>query len=350
MCEHLKDRLMKELLGTLEEKVHLLRGANTVYSDASLFITLVGAGINKISLEESAEQLRELGYHVPSGDTVLHHLAHQPYQLLEQGFHQVGDSFMARARRLFDEPVTVAVDINLLEWYGEDLPFIIKSQPRKGTTTFIGFATIAVVEDGKRFTLKVVPVTPFSVKKDIVKELLDYAMRFVDIRVVLMDRGFYSGDIIALLQDWVPFIIPAVNNQKVTRYKHRAMETGGDIPYEMSDGTSYRMVVVEENDAVHPFATNTVYSPESIFALYKSRFGIETQYRIKNKFLGRTCSREYSVRYFFFMIAICIYNLWVLLNIVERGRAGLDPQKIPIKVDRIIYLVRKVIFFNAPSG
>jgi len=51
MCEHLKDRLMKELLNTLEEKVHLVRGANTVYSDASLFITLVWAGINKISLE-----------------------------------------------------------------------------------------------------------------------------------------------------------------------------------------------------------------------------------------------------------------------------------------------------------
>ena len=108
---------------------------------------------------------------------------------------------MARASPLFDEPVTVAVDINLLEWYGEDLPFIIKSQPRKGTNTFIGFATIAIVEDGKWFTLKVVPVTPFSVKKDVVKELLDYAMRFVDIRVVLMDRGFYSGDIIALLHD-----------------------------------------------------------------------------------------------------------------------------------------------------
>jgi len=350
MCEHLKDRLMKELLDTLEEKVHLVRGANTVYSDASLFITLVWAGINKISLEESAEQLRELGYHVPSGDTVLHHLSHQPYHLLEKGFHKVSDSLIARAAPLFNEPVTVALDVNLLEWYGEELPFIIKSQPRKGTNTFIGFATIAVVENGKRFTLKVVPVTPLSHKKELVKELLNYAMMFVDIKVVLMDRGFYSGDIISLLYNWVPFIMPAVNNQKVTRYKNQAVERGGDIPYEMSDGTSYRMVVVEENDTVHPFATNTAYSPESIFALYKNRFGIETQYRIKNKFLGRTCSREYSVRYFFFMVAICIYNLWVLLNIVERGREGLDPQKIPIKVDRIIYLVRKVIFFNAPSG
>ncbi len=349
MCEHLKDKLMKELLDTLEEKVKLIRGANTVYPDASLFITLIWAGINKISLEEAAEQLRELGYHVPSGDTVLHHLANQPYQLLETGFQRVIDTLIARARPLFDKPVTVALDFNLLEWYGEDLPFIIKAQPRKGTHTFIGFATIAVVEDGKRFMLKVVPVTPFSTKKDIVKALLTYALRFVGIKVVLMDRGFYSREIIDLLNTWVPFIMPVVTNQKVIRYKDRAVQTG-DILYEMTDGTRYRMVVYEENDMVHPFATNTTYSPESIHTLYTARFGIETQYRIKNKFLGRTCSKDYSVRYFFFILAICIYNVWVLLNIVERGPGGLDPKTIPIKVDRLIYLVRKVIFFNAPSG
>jgi len=348
MRKQLKDRVMETLVDTLEEKVHLARGANTVYSDASLFITLIWAGINKISIEEAAEQLRELEYHVPSGDTVLYHLSNQPYQQLEHGFQEVFDTLLEQATPLFDGPVTVAIDFNLLEWYGEELPFIIKSQPRKGTDTFIGFATIAVVEDGKRFTLRAVPVTPFSEKTEIVRELLEYALRFVEIKVVLMDRGFYSGAVIALLNDWVPFIMPAVNNQKVQRYKERAVETG-EIDYTMSDGTSYRMVVWMENDTIHPFATNTTYTPESIRRLYKHRFGIETQYRIKNKFLGRTCSKEYSVRYFFFILAICIYNLWVLFNVIERGVKGLNPGKIPIKVDRIIYLVRKVIFFNAPS-
>jgi len=70
--------------------------------------------------------------------------------------------------------------------------------------------------------------------------------------------------------------------------------------------------------------------------------GKNTQYRIKNKFLGRTCSKEYSVRYFFFLITICIYNLWILLNIIERGRGGLDTSKIPIKVDRLVHLIRKL--------
>jgi len=105
---------------------------------------------------------------------------------------------------------------------------------------------------------------------------------------------------------------------------------------------------MKRDDKVYPFATNTDCTPETIHELYRKRFGIETQYRIKNKFLRRTYSKEYSVRYFFFLLAICIYNLWILLNIIERGKDGLDPCKIPIKVDRVVHLIRKIIFFNSP--
>jgi len=345
--ERLKDKMVKTLLDKIEENIRLLRGKNLTYSDESLFIPMIWAGINRVSIEEATGQLEELGYNVPSSDTVLYHLSNQPYKILEGGFQSIIGSLIRDARYLFRKSVVLAIDFNLLEWYGEDLPFIIKSKPRKGTDKFIGFATVAIVEDGKRFTLKVLPVTPLSNKKEIVRELLIHAMKFVRIRVVLMDRGFYSGEIMQMLNNWISFIIPAVNNDKVKRYKEMAKEKG-EIEYEMNNGTEYRMVVYDDGKNIHPFATNTSLSPETIHELYKKRFGIETQYRIKNKFLGRTCSREYSVRYFFFLLAICIYNLWVLLNIIERGKEGLEPGKIPIKVDRLVHLVRKVIFFNSP--
>ena len=40
-------------------------------------------------------------------------------------------------------------------------------------------------------------------------------MKFIKVKVVLMDRAFYNGEIIGMLNNWVPFIIPAVNNDKV---------------------------------------------------------------------------------------------------------------------------------------
>ena len=85
-----------------------------------------------------------------------------------------------------------------------------------------------------------------------------------------------------------------------------------------------------------------------VHELYDSCFEIETQYRVKNKFFGRICSKEYSVRYGFFIMAIALYNLWILLNIIERGKKDLEPGKIPIWVDRLKHIFRKIIYRNAP--
>ncbi|MCD6399976.1 hypothetical protein J7L85_04215 [candidate division WOR-3 bacterium] len=204
MNEQLREEIVRILLDTIEGNVKLIRGKNTTYPNASLFTCMIWAGINRISIDEATEQLEELGYNVPSSD-ILYHISNQPYELLEVGFQRVIESLLYKAKPLFDEEVVVAIDYNLLEWYGEELPYIIRSKPRKGTDRFIAFATVAIVEDGKRFTLRVLPVTPFSDKKEIVRELLEYAMKFVKIKVVLMDRAFYSGEIIEMLNNWVPF-------------------------------------------------------------------------------------------------------------------------------------------------
>jgi len=118
----------------------------------------------------------------------------------------------------------------------------------------------------------------------------------------------------------------------------------------MSKGATYTLMVVkdEDNDKLLPYATNMDDVESSVVhELYESRFGIETQYRVKNKFFGKTCSKKYSVRYAFFILAVALYNLWVLLNIIERGRMGLEPGKIPIKVDRLKHIFRKIIYRNA---
>ena len=270
--EQLKDKMVKTLLDKIEENIEISRGKNSTYSDESLFVTMIWAGINRISIEEATEQLEELEYNVPSSDTVLYHLSNQPYEILEKGFQSVINSLIKKARYLFRKPVVLAIDFNLLEWYGEDLPFIIKSKPRKGTDKFIGFATVAIVEDGKRFTLRALPVTPFSNKKEIVRRLLSYAMKFIKVKVVLMDRGFYSGEIIQMLNNWIPFIIPAVNNDKVKRYKEMAKENG-EIEYEMNNGTKYRLVVYDDGKNSHPFATNTLFlHPVSIRWIFKHLF------------------------------------------------------------------------------
>jgi hypothetical protein len=147
----------------------------------------------------------------------------------------------------------------------------------------------------------------------------------------------------------VNYVIPAKTYQKVKDLMPMAYEKG-PLSYEMSGGVTYTLMVVkdEDTDKLLPYATSMNGKASNVHELYEHRFGIETQYRVKNKFFGKTCSKQYSVRYAFFILAVALYNLWVLLNIVERGKMGLEPGKIPITVDRLKHLFRKIIYQTAP--
>jgi hypothetical protein len=49
---------------------------------------------------------------------------------------------------------------------------------------FISFATINIVEAGKRFTILALPVGPFDEKKNVLSKLLSYALEHIKIRRV----------------------------------------------------------------------------------------------------------------------------------------------------------------------
>lgn len=51
-------------------------------------------------------------------------------------------------------------------------------------------------------------------------------------------------------------------------------------------------------------------------AAFRRRWGIETSYRQIGDFLPRTSSPTFSVRLFYFLFAVSLYNLWVLANVL----------------------------------
>ena len=341
------------IVATLDKHIELVKGKNSQYENSDEFLVWVWAGVNQISVQQASEELRDVGYEVPTGDTILSTLSSQPHDVLEKGFDEVLKTLLSKAKekRLFDKPVVLAIDFTDMEWYGEDLPFIVKSKSKNGTNKFIRFATIAVVEDGKRFTLKVLPVTPLSITEKVVKELIEFAQELVDIKVVLFDRGFYTNKVVEIVKKLEEqFIMPVPKRGKV---KQKMMEAyfEGPLEYKMSEGVTYTMMTVkgEKKDKLLPYATNLDEDPTEIHEHYKSRFGIETQYRVKNKFMGKTCSKVYRVRYTFFVLAVSLYNVWVLLNITKRGQEGLEPGKIPIKVDNLKHVCRKIVYRKSPT-
>ena len=63
---------------------------------------------------------------------------------------------------LGQSPLEVALDLKLIPYWGEpqegEEDFLIKGKPRRGTSTFFGYASLYVIKKNKRFTLAMVAV------------------------------------------------------------------------------------------------------------------------------------------------------------------------------------------------
>lgn len=58
------------------------------------------------------------------------------------------------------------------------------------------------------------------------------------------------------------------------------------------------------------FNENEVKLAERLLTLYSKRWGIETSYRIKkHTFRGKTTSKNYKIRLFYFLFSVLLYNL-----------------------------------------
>jgi len=67
------------------------------------------------------------------------------------------------------------------------------------------------------------------------------------------------------------------------------------------------------------FSTNIeipVHLTHYLFRLYSKRWGVETKYRqLEQDFKARTTSKNYCIRLFYFLFSVCLFNLWILINI-----------------------------------
>ncbi len=98
----------------------------------------------------------------------------------------------------------VAIDLTLLPYYGqphEDAKEIYRSKPKAGTSSFHAYATAVVIHKGYRYTLALTRVEYGESMKDIVQRLLRIVRRRdVNIRYLLLDKGFFSVSVIRYLK------------------------------------------------------------------------------------------------------------------------------------------------------
>jgi putative transposase len=300
----------------------------------------------------------------PSGETVRQALLHNlpDADELERRFNRALVADLPRALRRRRQ--RLAADLTLVPYHGQpqvsDLE-VYRSQAKSGTSHFHAYATLYLVSKGQRFTLVLTWVRRGEALADVLQRLLSRASR-ASVRpcLLLLDRGFYSVDVIRYLQAArYPFLMPVVcrgrkadhplgaSATRVFQYYRRS--GWGDYTLTNADGRRATVSIcvkcrnragergrVGREALVYAYWGLQPSSYDWVREAYRSRFGIETSYRQLREGKARTCTRNPVVRLFLVGVALVLRNVWVWLHWEQlssprRGGRLLHPERLRFK-------------------
>jgi putative transposase len=250
-----------------------------------------------------------------------------------------------KKRRFFIHPVVVSIDITHTPFYGKHRKYACGTNEFRGTHYGYAYASVVVSTGGIRLTLHTVYMTQFTRSSQIIEELIGEARKYVDIKGVLLDRGFFSVECIEKLKELgVKFIMPVVQHQKSFL---QSLYPPCSAPMHMKSRkreASFTCIAVrdpEDPKTILYYATNMNIKEESlvqVIDLYKRRWAVENAFKSqKLAFLAKTYSLNCAIRFFFWVLATLLYNMWVLCNVTAFTGCNLKPaaQKRPMITARL---------------
>lgn len=234
----------------------------------------------------------------------------------------------------------LAIDLTLIPYHGEPhrcVSEIYRSQAKSGTTHFHAYASGYLVHGGRRYTVGLIRVEQGTAMVEVIKQLLALA-RQGGIRpcLLLLDRGFYSVEVIRYLQAArYPFLMPVVRRGRKAddprgpsgTHLFAAQKRSGWHRYTLSnaakDKATVQICVHARNCQERRRGRQTLvyacwgigwHSTQWVYETYRLRFGIETSYRQLNEARIKTCTRDPALRLLFVGIALVLRNVWVWIH------------------------------------
>ena len=296
---------------------------------------------------------------------------------LEEIKRRVNASFAAHLpralRRRRKRPLRVGIDLTLLPYYGEyalDNLQIYRSQAKRGTNSFFAYATAYVIVRGQRFTLAVIPVTRSVLLKEVLQELLALVSKAgLKPGLLLLDRGFYSVEIIRYLQRARrPFLMPVVCHGRKADHPRgpsgsnvfKLEKKSGWFKHTLKDGKKNKATVSicvkrarwkdrhgkrKSDTWVYAYWGITPKRADWVKETYRKRFGIETSYRQMNQCRIRTTTKKFNVRFLYVAIGLLLRNLWVWLHhfvVSSPHRGGRRYNWEDLRVERMLLWLERV--------
>jgi hypothetical protein len=270
-------------------------------------------------------------------------------------------------------PQPVAADLVLIPYHGQpllDLREVYRSQAKSGTSHFHAYATAYVNYRGQRLTLALTYVERGEKLQEVLKRLLRQLARLgVKVRMLLVDRGFWSVAVIRYLQAArYPFLMPVVLRGRKAEHPQGPSGTrvfatrkrGGWDEYTLTaaGGQTARVSICVHcrnyngqwgrhgrQTLVYAFWGLSPSSTAWVRQTYRKRFAIETSYRQLHQGRARTCTRNPEVRLLLVGVALVLRNVWVWLHYAalatpRRGGRRLNLDLLPLK-DLLLWLLHQ---------
>jgi len=244
-------------------------------------------------------------------------------------------------------PYQFAIDFTHDPYYGEvadeNEGYFIRNRLKKSTKEFYSYITLYVITKDRQLTLAVFPVRQGLSKMHYLAQCLDVISGLnLQIEVLCLDREFYAKKVISFLQGaQVPFIMP------VRRHSHRmkSLLKGTksrfgtyfmkNKPLDLELNIAIVVKYFKGKGGKHGSKNlgyvfhGLTWSPGQIHETYRSRFSIESSYRMRNQVKPKTSSRNPVLRYLFTLISFLLKNIWVVLlwryfSPVKRGPRTID--------------------------
>jgi len=312
-------------------------------SDAVLG-TVILASFTNSYVEGSA------GFTSVSGQTVRNHLKKQdPLELVRMNDDVV---MKLRSSGALSKKCILAIDTHDIMYYGDPgAEGIVGTQPKKGSHWAYKFGSISVLVGGEGLTLAAVPVMHGESKVEHVRMLIEHALSLgIRPKILLLDGAYNSAEVINYLNSTgMKYIIRiAAPIDGIRQGDDFIYRTRGHRRREEEQAT-FRLVAVNGKVRggkvkLFVFATNTNLKPRRIRRLFRKRWGIETSYRMINKFLARTTSKLHALRILYFYLAILLYTLWVTLNYHhhEPGRIIAESLKVYVVLTAVLSFIADI--------
>lgn len=161
------------------------------------------------------------------------------------------------------------------------------------------------------------------------------------IEVLCLDREFYTRKVLGFLMDArVPFIIPVRKNGKRmkqvlkgTHSRYAECRIHGKPALVLTIAIAMKYAKGKRGkrgvENLGYVVGNLRWSPHRIHQTYRSRFSIESSYRVRNQVKPRTSTRNPVIRYLYAITSFLLKNvrialLWKLFSPVRQGPQIID--------------------------